>query len=69
VLYRNHVERAVDSALEQAESVLDIVGVNVAHRIATGVIDNAVGTSTGVEFRRDLMFETARYRNDATRLI
>src|SRR5882762_10275241 len=42
VLYRNLVERAVDSALEQAECALNRIGVNVAHCVGTGVVDDAM---------------------------
>src|SRR6267142_4913035 len=42
VLYRNLVERAVDAALEQAESVLNRVGVDFAPCIALIVIDDAM---------------------------
>src|SRR5260370_24437012 len=42
VLYRNLMERAVDSALEQGECALNRIGVNVAHRIRASVVNDAM---------------------------
>ncbi|SRR5258708_1606041 len=42
VLYGNLVEGAIDAALEQAESVLNRIGVDFAPRIALVVIDDAM---------------------------
>jgi len=33
VLYRDFVERAVDSALEQREGILNRIGVEIANRV------------------------------------
>jgi len=42
MLYRNLVERAIDAALEQAESVLNRIGMDFAPCVALIVIDDAM---------------------------
>ena len=42
MFYLNLVERAVDSALEQGECILDSVGVVLALRVGSYVVNHAV---------------------------